>query len=244
MAKMRIDLKGYPIPDMSSNAGNGMEIPFFEELPPLDEGLGAREWNEATPVFIDSFHPKSSEHHPKTVLRLLHDGRVLHGFFRVEDRYVIARHETYFAPVYEDSCVEVFLEPVPGLGYFNFEFNCIGAFLSSYITDPRRRPEGGFERFERLPWEVARQVEVWTSLKGPIIEERKDFTVWTVAFRIPLTVFEIYVGELGTFRGAKWRGNFYKCADRCSHPHWGAWAPIGETLNFHQPDRFQSISFM
>jgi len=39
------------------------------------------------------------------------------------------------------------------------------------------------------------------------------------------------------------RGNFYKCAEDNSHPHWASWASMGGELNFHLPDRFGWFSF-
>ncbi len=51
--------------------------------------------------------------------------------------------------IWKDSCVEFFVQPKPGRGYFNFEFNCGGAMLGSHITDHERTSDGfrGFERF-------------------------------------------------------------------------------------------------
>jgi len=37
------------------------------------------------------------------------------------------------------------------------------------------------------------------------------------------------------------RGNFFKCGDETSHPHWASWSPISEELNFHRPETFGSI---
>ena len=55
------------------------------------------------------------------------------------DQYVRCTHRTYGDPVYRDSCVEFFIQPKPGRGYFNFEFNCGGAFLCNYrlLSFPR-----------------------------------------------------------------------------------------------------------
>jgi len=33
---------------------------------------------------------------------------------------------------------------------------------------------------------------------------------------------EHYVGPLGPLTGQVWRGNFFKCAEDNSHPHWAA----------------------
>jgi hypothetical protein len=43
--------------------------------------------------------------------------------------------------------------------------------------------------------------------------------------------------------GQAWRGNFYKCGDETSHPHWGMWAPIREGFTFHQPRFFGTLHF-
>ena len=65
---------------------------------------------------------------------------------------------------------------------------------------------------------------------------------WTLRFFIPFTLFEHYLGPLGPIPGQAWRGNFFKCAEETSHPHWAAWAPVDE-FNFHRPNCFGIISF-
>ena len=42
--------------------------------------------------------------------------------------------------------------------------------------------------------------------------------------------------------GQVWRGNFFKCAEDISHPHWAAWSPVDE-FNFHLPRCFGTIQF-
>ena len=37
------------------------------------------------------------------------------------------------------------------------------------------------------------------------------------------------------------RVGLFKCADDSPHPHWAAWADIGERLDFHQPDAFGTL---
>src|ERR1700678_2575557 len=86
-------------------------------------------WNEARVVEVNQFHPRSSAHRPVTRSKLLHECEHLYVAFKVQDRYVRCVHDQYQSMVSRDSCVEFFVEPRPGRGYFNFEINCGGAVL-------------------------------------------------------------------------------------------------------------------
>ena len=167
------------------------------------------------------------------------------GIFRVEDRFVRCRHRRFQDPVYEDSCVEVFLQPKPERGYLNFEMSCGGAVLASYVTDHRRTPEG-LAAFKRLRptraggWRVRSTLP---PLVEPEIESRVD---WELSFFVPFAVIESLRGRGQPVAGREWRANLYKCGDRTSHPHWAAWSPV-DALNFHLPHcfgvlRFESVS--
>jgi Carbohydrate-binding family 9 len=198
-------------------------------------------WNRAETLEIGNFRPEGSDHRPRTLARLLHSAEGIHGMFQVHDRYVRCLRTNYFDEVWKDSCVEFFAEPKPGRGYFNFEFNCGGAFLCSHIVNPERTP-GGFKEFTKLPAEIGRTIRVRSSLPPRTELEIAEPIVWTLSFSIPLSLFEHYVGPLGDLKGQTWRGNFYKCAEENSHPHWASWAPVDE-FNFHRPDCFGKIQF-
>ena len=174
-------------------------------------------------------------------MKLLYSEDALHGIYEVHDRYVRCVRSNYFDEVWKDSCVEFFAQPKPDRGYFNFEFNCGGAFLCSYIIDPERTPNG-FKAFTKVPWEVGRQIHVRTSLPRIIEREISEPMVWTLQFLIPFTVFEPFAGKLGEIAGQVWRGNFFKCAEDVSHPHWASWSPVDE-FNFHLPRCFGEIQF-
>jgi hypothetical protein len=160
----------------------------------------------------------------------------------VSDRYVICRRTQPQDPVCKDSCAECFLQPKPDLGYFNFELNCGGAMLLYYITDPTRI-NGGIKGFVPVAEPLMKTIQIFHSMPRRISEEIDRPTDWTVEYFVPNGVFEAYVGPLGTPGERKWRGNFYKCADESSHPHWGSWAPIGPVLNFHVPEFFGDLRF-
>jgi hypothetical protein len=173
--------------------------------------------------------------------RLLYKDNWLFGRFRVEDRYVRCAHTGFNDKVYTDSCVEFFVKPRPDRGYFNFEFNCGGAFLISYITDPARTPDG-FRKFERLSAELASHIRVYPSMPPVVEPEQETPVTWQLGFAIPLFVLEHYTQEVATGPSQEWTGNFYKCGDKTSHPHWASWNPVRE-LNFHAPECFGTLVF-
>jgi hypothetical protein len=209
---------------------------------PLDAPWESPLWQQAEEAHIDQFHTAGSSHRPVVRARLLYDAANLYLRFRVEDRYVVAKHTQFQDPVWRDSCVEFFVEPRPSSGYFNFEINCGGALLSYYIEDSTRTPDG-FAKFTRLAPEHGARICITHSMPATVMPEQEGPVVWQIGCRIPLAVLEAYAGPLGLLAGQAWRGNFYKCADDSTHPHWASWAPIGEELNFHQPSCFALIRF-
>lgn len=213
-----------------------------EKLPKVEDVWDSVTWRQAETLSIDTYHSLGSNHRPKTQARLLHDGEALAVMFRVEDQYVVARHTEYQQPTHEDSCVEFFVQPRAGKGYFNFEMNAAGTLLLWFVEDPHRI-EGKFARYTPVPVNLFKKIEVHTSLSGPIYTEITDPVTWTVSYRIPIALFGAFDGDLTTLSGLQWRGNFYKCADKSSHPHWGYWADVGDRLDFHQPDHFAPIFF-
>jgi len=203
----------------------------------LDEGA----WGKAPELRVASYRPESSAHRPVTRAKLLYDVTSLYVQFRVHDRYVRCVNGGFGGPVWEDSCVEFFFQPAGVKGYFNLEMNCGGAFTCSYVEDPTRTGSG-FARSTRLTEEQARRIGLRSSIPGVLREELPGPVAWSVSAAIPLSVVEAYAGPVGDPGGQSWRGNFFKCADRCSHPHWGSWASVGD-LDFHRPQDFGTLQF-
>lgn len=209
--------------------------------PPLQAEWTDPVWQRAETLRVQHFRPEGSDHRPDTSARVLYDAKGLSGIFRVEDRYVRCVRTAYHEPVWKDSCVEFFAQPKPERGYFNFEFNCGGAFLCSYITNAERTPEG-FKEYVKVPANIGQTIQVKSSLPQRVEPEITTPVVWTLSFRIPLALFEHYLGALGGLPGQVWRGNFFKCAEEVSHPHWASWSPVDE-FNFHRPNCFGSLRF-
>ncbi len=210
--------------------------------PGLDGDWDSDVWTHADTAHINLFRPEGSNHHPDTRVKVLYDEEGLYLIFRVYDQFVRCLATEYQGHVYEDACVEFFVQPRRDAGYFNFEMNCGGVLLLKYIED-ERRTETGFEKFVNVPSELGSEVVVFHSLNAPVEEEIADPVEWRVEYAIPFSLFEHYLGPLGEIAGQTWRGNFYKCADGSSHPHWASWAPISRELNFHVPAHFAQLRF-
>ena len=230
----------------SSSYWPAMTIPEYQVLTvardfPLQKNWDSPVWRQIPALSIASFRPEGSDHRPRTQAKLLGSPSALHGFFQVWDHYVRCIHGGFQQPVYQDSCVEFFVQPKTGGGYFNFEFNCGGAMLASYIVDPTR-VEHGFKDFTLLTREQGRQVDIYHSLPAPVEPEITGDITWYIEFRLPLALLEQYTGPLGDIAGQTWRANFYKCGDATSHPHWASWSPV-DALNFHLPHYFGRIHF-
>ena len=212
--------------------------------PALDGNWDSAAWQAADVLKIDHFHPRSSAHHPQVRAKVLYDADGLYLFFKVKDQYVRSVCTNYQDSVCGDSCVEFFVRPRPDRGYLNFEANCGGTFLLYYIENARRLRRGGFAQFAPVDKAIFDQVKVYHSMPATVDPEIATPVEWCLEYFIPVRLFEQVLGEpLGSLPGQTWCANFYKCADRTSHPHWATWSPIGRVLNFHLPQYFAPLKF-
>ena len=210
--------------------------------PPLTADWEAPGWSAASTGRIEAYHPKSTRHRPRTEFRLLADDSALYLQFRVHDRYVRCVHTEFNSNVCKDSCVEFFVRPGTSGPYFNFEFNAGGMLLASCMRDWRRLANG-FGDCRRFTHEQCAAIRVATTLPGVIDPEITEPCTWVLATHIPLALMREDLPMLSTAPGTVWQANFYKCASDCSHPHWGSWSPLAETLNFHLPQFFGTLTF-
>src|ERR1035437_4282563 len=103
--------------------------------PEADAGWNSGYWAEVTPLSVSRFHRASTRNHPEVEGKVVHSSDAVHVLFRVTERFVLCEKTELHSSVCKDSCVEAFLEPVAGKGYFNFEMNCGGTLLLFYVND-------------------------------------------------------------------------------------------------------------
>ena len=196
-------------------------------------------WRAAETLEITHYFDES-KFKPKVQARALYDSEGIYLHFRVEDQYVLTTRTEYRGQVWKDSCAEFFVQPKPDRGYFNFEINSGGTMLASFHEHPHYR---GPEQPEAVPWSLAAKIPLYHSAPNVLSPEVQEPVMWQLEYFIPFSFFESFVGPLDAIKGQTWRANFYKCAEDNSHPHWGAWSPVLEDLNFHQPRFFGQLNF-
>ncbi|MCQ2380061.1 MAG: hypothetical protein MJ025_03960, partial [Victivallaceae bacterium] len=194
------------------------------------------QWSTAMAVSLD-YVAEESEFRPKAELKLVYDESGIAGHFRVDDRYVIgiAKHDQ--DPTWHDSCVECFLHTEGDPRYFNFEFGCTGNLRPYHIENYRTG------KYDVVPREGLEMIKRRSSLPDRVFPEIEDPIRWSLGFFIPWDFFRKY-SVLGPEvpSGRRWRGNFYKCAEHSSHPHWLTWAKMSQP-EFHAPKEFGDIVF-
>ncbi len=192
-------------------------------------------------IQVAEFLKESSAHRPRTEVGLVYTDEGLWGKFNVYDRYVRCLHTEFQQPVYQDACVEFFVQPAGARGYFNFEFNACGALLAGYVLDPRKNAAGEPRQTIPLGREDWHDIRIRASFDCPVEPEMQSDVHWFVEFFISFDLFKRYI--LAPVKPSPgWRANFYKCAENNSHPHWAAWAAVPE-LNFHLPEYFGRLEF-
>jgi hypothetical protein len=197
-------------------------------------------WQSIEPAVLEHVHPASSPHTPQTQVKVAYDDRAIYLCFRVQDHYVKAITTQTNGPVWRDSCVEFFFSPNPEKPetYFNIETNCCGVLLAQHHIGPRKNSRC-------LDAADCQKIQMASSASGPIRQEIIKSLTWTVEYALPLKILTRYAAYEKPAPGVVWRGNFYKCADDTSHPHWLMWSPaLTEAPDFHRPEYFGVLEFV
>ncbi|MCY3017686.1 MAG: carbohydrate-binding family 9-like protein [Planctomycetota bacterium] len=215
------------------------KVAKLREAPVIDAKWDKAPWKDVKPLDVAQFMGRKPEHLPLTQAKVAYDDEAVYVIFKVEDRYVRAVAESNQSSVCLDSCVEFFFAPGNDVtaGYFNLEMNCGGTMLLNFQKVPRKdaRP---------LPEKALNEVKVAHSLPKIVEPEITEPTVWTVEYRLPLAILGEHCPVTKPAPGVVWRANFYKCADKTSHPHWLTWSFIDRPRpDFHVPKDFGVLEF-
>ena len=217
-----------------------IKIPRQINIPIDDTAWEKPPWRKILAHGIQNHMGETPDHFPRAEVKIAYDETSISLMFRVADRYVRAVAVAHQDNVCQDSCVEFFFTPDSDLskGYFNLEMNCGGTMLFHF------QPGQGKGRII-IPTTDCSRIKVAHSLPKIIHPEIRESVTWTVAYSIPMALVEKYCAIIPPGPQVEWRGNFYKCGDRTSHPHWLTWAPVDfPKPNFHLPRAFGILEFL
>lgn len=165
---------------------------------------------------------------PQVSFHIAFSDKVLAVCFKVTEDHVQAFSLESNGPVWEDSCVEFFIKNPVGEGYYNFEMNCIGTMLAA-----KRRSRTDADHFEE---DQMKQIRNFGSIEHRAINIEARNQYWWRVELIPFSLIGLNEAP-GTLHG-----NFYKCGDKCSKPHFLSWSEIDTpSPSFHCPEFFGDI---
>lgn len=189
---------------------------------------------EVEPLLLETVNWEEYPYHPKVTAQIAWNENELFLKYKVKEQAVKAEITENNGRVWTDSCVEFFLSPEGNDEYYNLEMTCIGTALLGF------RKKGGTA--EHGTEEQIGSIRRVSSLGSTPFAERKEETEWEITVAIPWKVF--FKHHLKPMKGTKYRGNFYKCGDELTVPHFVSWTKIKtEKPCFHVPEFFGGLEF-
>ncbi|RTE54735.1 hypothetical protein EHW67_06095 [Arenibacter aquaticus] len=172
---------------------------------------------------------------PAVSFRIAHSNNEIWLKYYVEEKSIMATVADTNGAVHKDSCVEFFFDPLGDGNYYNFEFNCIGTTHLAFGG-------GRSDRQFLAPETIEASIRVQSSLGTQVFTERTADHSWEMTVVIPANTLSHNPGI--KLKGLSAKGNFYKCGDATSEPHYLSWNPIKtENPDFHRPEFFGNLVF-
>lgn len=190
--------------------------------------------NEIAPQYISTANwPAEFPYTPDVRFRIAHNGSMILLEYTVAEDYIRAMAKEDNGPVWEDSCVEMFIT-FDNLNYYNIECNCCGKVLLACGPDRNNRTYS-------TP-ECVGAISRATSITDTQFDSCKAPDKWCVRLAIPVVIF--FADNIKNLHGMKARANFYKCGDKLPVPHFLSWKPINVPApDFHLPHFFGEVVF-
>src|SRR5512138_2529837 len=153
----------------------------------IDADWTKPQWKNIYPAGLNCYMGDVPDFQPMVQVKMMYDHNNLYVIFLVKDRYIRCVTKEINGPVWNDSCVEFFFAPDNNFPerYFNLEINCGGTPLMHYSTVARK------QTLVIDPVEIAK-IEIAHTLSQIVDPEIKDELSWSVEYRIPLKLLEIY----------------------------------------------------
>lgn len=184
---------------------------------------------------IDVMNWENFPYRPNVTFRVAHSNNQLWLKYYVDEKHILALTADTNGAVHKDSCVEFFFDPLGDGNYYNFEFNCIGTTHLAFGP-------GRSQRQYVAPKTIEGLIGIESSLGTQTFVEKTGKHSWEMTIVIPAELL-VHNPDI-QLKGLRARGNFYKCGDATSEPHYISWNPVKtENPDFHRPEFFGELVF-
>ncbi|RME01077.1 MAG: hypothetical protein D6814_02260 [Calditrichaeota bacterium] len=202
----------------------------------LDDPL----WQQARPVHLmDAITGRDGRFN--TEVRALYTDKYLYIGFQCQDDYVWGTVTRRNGPIYDEECVEVFINPA-GAAHQYYEINLSpkNVIFDACILN-RRTPEKPHEKFTGLPEFDLADLHTAVQVRGKVDAPGKA-KGWSAELAIPFAEL-IGARHLPPRPGDIWRINFYRIdsPQKGQREHY-AWSKTGRAA-FHLPWKFGYLRF-
>ena len=171
---------------------------------------------------------------PFVEFEILNEASLLRVRFKVREDLTAAAAEKDFDEVWNDSCVELFIQFEGDEKYYNIETSCNGRQLMGWRS--------GRTDSEDAPQSVLDSIKKTTSLEMGRTFGEMHIDEWTLELEIPASAF--WRSGLKSFEGVRAVGNVYKCNSGMRRQHYVTWAPISTPApDYHRPEFFRALDF-
>lgn len=215
---------------------NIIEVPLLSALNDTDAKTAANALSANAEIKVNLIKsvnwPAQYPYCPDSKFSIARSHNSLYIIFKISEFNLKASYLKDQEPVWEDSCVEFFCKKPQSDTYMNFEFNCIGTCVA---TTRKGRD------LDVIPFSEnqMKQIDRYPILYRQTFREKEGPGYWELTVRIPFQLLGIEPSDIPE----KLLGNFYKCADGASTPHYVSWNPIStEQPDFHCPEFFGMLS--
>ncbi|TKG97113.1 hypothetical protein EYV94_01410 [Puteibacter caeruleilacunae] len=197
----------------------------------LSSLVDANVWNKAGVMTLRETVTGSTDV-LSTKVRLLYSNTHLYIRFECEDPYIWGTHTERDSPIFNEECVEVFLDPAQcGHQYFEINLSPKNVTFESCVLTHRTEKEPGNKFLGNRTYNPELKTLVTKTKDG-----------WIGMYAIP---FKDLYGNPTVVpqKGDKWNANFYRIDKLKDKPTtYDAWQPTGK-VDFHRPWVFGTLLF-
>ncbi|MGL5067277.1 MAG: carbohydrate-binding family 9-like protein [Sarcina sp.] len=193
-------------------------------------------WDNIENNVIGNFPWDSTGYTPKTTVKVAVLEEGLKVKFTGTEKEVIINNTELHSRVYQDSCVEFFVNPdfENSNDYINIEINALGTALSQIGPDAIER--------EFLTAGDIRSLNITTDITSENVREFDGFKPWNLEYLISFDLIEKYYPKFDRNNLKSIKCNFYKCGDKTKEKHYGCLFNIKyHKPSFHRPEFFKEI---